>query len=117
MLDAVQYRSFVDPEKTYPIPCAACLVPATVAVKTLYAKTSCPKNWRQEYSGVTMADSSSNVDGDFMCLNKEVFEKPAERGSSNFVAKMNPVWMNCAKCEGEKTVPCVVCSYENKAQV
>ncbi|GFS50434.1 MACPF domain-containing protein [Trichonephila inaurata madagascariensis] len=116
-LDAVEYRTLIEPEKSRPIPCAACMVPETVAVKTLYAQTSCPKNWRKEYSGITMADSSSNVDGEFICLNKEVFERPAESEAGVNTSKLNPVWMSCEKCDGEKIVPCVVCSYENKSQI
>ncbi|GFW92913.1 uncharacterized protein TNCV_3495461 [Trichonephila clavipes] len=116
-LDAVEYRTLIEPEKSRPIPCAACMVPETVAVKTLFAQTSCPKNWRKEYSGITMADSSSNVDGEFICLNKEVFERPAESEAGVNTSKLNPVWMSCEKCDGEKIVPCVVCSYENRSQI
>ncbi|GFQ89565.1 MACPF domain-containing protein [Trichonephila clavata] len=116
-LDAVEYRTLIEPEKSRPIPCAACMVPETVAVKTLYAQTSCPKNWRKEYSGITMADSSSNVDGEFICLNKEVFEIPAATEAGANTSKLNPVWMSCEKCDGEKIVPCVVCSYENRSQL
>ncbi|KAF8789280.1 hypothetical protein HNY73_007226 [Argiope bruennichi] len=116
-LDAVEYRTLAEPDKSRPIPCAACMVPETVAVKTLYAKKSCPKNWKIEYSGLTMADSGSNVDGDFICLNKKVFQLPAESEAGAHNARLNPVWMSCEKCDGEKIVPCVVCSYENKAEM
>ncbi|GIY22642.1 MACPF domain-containing protein [Caerostris darwini] len=116
-LDAVEYRTLIEPDKSRPIPCAACLVADTVAVKTLYARKTCPRNWKKEYSGVTMADSSSKVDVDFMCLNKEIFEVPNSSEAGSHTAKLNPVWMNCEKCDGEKIVPCVVCSYENKSEM
>ncbi|GBN81229.1 hypothetical protein AVEN_91976-1, partial [Araneus ventricosus] len=116
-LDAVEYRTLIEPDKSRPIPCAACLVPETVAVKTLYARKSCPKNWKIQYSGLAMADSGSNVDGDFICLNKDVFNLPAQSEAGAHNARLNPVWMSCEKCNGEKIVPCVVCSYENKAEM
>lgn len=116
-LDAVDFRTFTDPEKSQPIICAACLVKNTVAVKTFYGRTSCPQNWRKEYSGLTMADSSSNIDMDFMCLNKAAYDRELAEGSGVHVSKVNPVWMNCKDCDGDKVVPCSVCSFENKAPV
>lgn len=116
-IDAVDFRSFTDADKIQPIVCAACLVKNTVAVKTFYGRTSCPSNWRKEYSGFAMADSSSNIDMDFMCLNKDVQKgTPTENGGAH-VSKVNPVWMSCKNCDGDKIVPCTVCSYENKAPV
>ncbi|KFM64454.1 hypothetical protein X975_08390, partial [Stegodyphus mimosarum] len=117
-LEAVEFRTFADPEKSHPIICAACLVKETIAVKPFYAHASCPKNWKKEYSGLMMADSASNVDTNFLCLNKEAFTNSnAENSEGNNVAKLNPVWMSCHNCNGEKIVPCVVCSYENKAEL
>lgn len=116
-LDAVNFRTFNDPEITKPIVCAACLVKNTVAVEIIYGRTSCPRNWRREYSGYVMADSSSNIDMDFLCLNKEAeYSTSTDNGGTN-TPKVNPVWMNCKNCNGEKVVPCTVCSYENKAPV
>lgn len=117
VLDAVDFRTFTDPEKSQPIVCAACLVKKTVAVQTFYGKTSCPKNWRKEYSGIVMADSPSNVDTDFMCLNKAAYDRTPTDSSGSHVSKINPVWMSCKNCDGDRIVPCTVCSYENKAPV
>lgn len=116
-LDAVDFRTSSDAEKSLPIACAACLVKNTVAVETFYGRTSCPENWRKEYSGLTMADSSSNVDMDFMCLNRHAYDQTSTENSGAHVSKINPVWMSCKGCDGEKIVPCTVCSYENKAPV
>ena len=116
-LDAVDFRTFTDPEKSQPIVCAACFVGKTVAVQTFYGRTSCPANWRKEYSGIVMADSPSNVDTDFMCLNKDAFDRMPTDSNDPKISKINPVWMSCKNCDGDKVVPCAVCSYENKAPV
>ncbi|XP_071035832.1 uncharacterized protein [Parasteatoda tepidariorum] len=117
LIDSVEYRTLIEPDKSGPIPCAACLLTEIIGIKTFYAQTSCPKNWRKEYAGLTMADSGSNVDADFICLNKEIYSTSAVNEGGNSVAKLNPVWMNCENCDGDKVVPCVVCSYLNKVEV
>lgn len=116
-LDAITFRTFTNPDKASHIDCAACLVKDTVAVQTFYGRTTCPQNWKKEYSGIAMADSTSNIDMDFMCLNKNVFTVTSEEDRSAHVSKINPVWMTCKECNGDKAVPCTVCSYENKAEV
>ncbi|XP_054713037.1 uncharacterized protein LOC129222549 [Uloborus diversus] len=116
-IEGVSYRSFSEPEKSQQLICAACFVPKTTAVKTFYAHSSCPKDWRKEYSGFAMADSISSVDTDLVCLNKDALKTGLFLAESNQIAKLNPLWMTCTKCNGEKVVPCVVCSTENKAEV
>ncbi|XP_042907430.1 uncharacterized protein [Parasteatoda tepidariorum] len=116
-IDSVEFRTLIEPDKSGPIPCAACMLSDVRDLKTFYALTSCPKHWRKEYSGLTMADSGSTVDSDFLCLNKEVFSTLAMNEGGKSVSKLNPVWMNCENCNGDKVVPCIVCSYDNKLEI
>lgn len=117
LLDAVEFHTLIQPDNPGIIPCAACLIPHTANVRPFYAVTSCPANWRLEYAGLTMADGGPNSDKDFMCLNKEIFEATPFSDGGDEVSRLNPVWINCPKGDGEKVVPCVVCSQENKIRI
>jgi len=97
------------------VPCAVCTAKRE-AVLMIPAKTTCPKYWRQEYTGYLMASYSMHSSPKtFVCVDKDAQPVPGEAGNHDgalfYHARVGSCkGLECPHYSKDKDLACVVCT-------